>query len=595
MCGILGYLARSPDSAFRQQLDLLKHRGPDGRGEVEGRIGAASYWLGHRRLSIIDVEGGAQPLEKHNLVVTFNGEIYNYVEIASELKRHHGVVLQTRSDTEVLLEAFRAWGARCVDRLNGMWAFAILNKTTGELFCSRDRLGKKPFYYVEASDGFYFGSEPHVLLGKLPRVRADNSTLVSYLLGGEMSSCASFFDGVKKLPAGHSLTIGPSDERPHLHRYWVAGTRPQLDISYEDACSEIQRLLADAVAIRMRSDVGFGVAASGGLDSTIILETAARQSAKPVRTVSVTFDEAFAWDETKYIEALRDHFPVEPTYAQAPSHISLDAMLDEASASITSLSEPTAYTSVPYVSKLYEATAKAGLKVLLEGQGADELFGGYPYFTALQTAALLRRWTTVYNYLLASRIKSPAVQSLYFHLNTFLPFLASNARDYLRRPHLNRNVHEALLQAQAVSILPDLLQYSDRLSMRWGVEVRLPFLDYRLVELVNSLPTTFKVWRKETKRVLRDAFSERLPTSVLTRPKVGFGSPTLEILGRNFGVLTQRYLKNGHVANSALFKNGLFGAARSGFLRTLPNWERVLWRFMLVDMWIERFNVEVSA
>lgn len=594
MCGIIGYIAAARRPELEQAVGLLAHRGPDGAGEISGNVAGVEYWIGHRRLSIIDIDGGRQPLIKHRLAITFNGEIYNYVELAAELTNGHGVQFTTRSDTEVLLEAFRVWGPACLRRLNGMWAFAILNLDTGELFCARDRMGKKPFYYAHTADGFFFASEPAPLTKILAKVEADRETLVAYLLGAEAPLARSFFADICRLPPAHTLTLAQPAGRPLVARYWSPWDGNTERIDFDTAAEQLRALLADSVAIRLRSDVGFAVAASGGLDSTIVLATAAERSREPVQTVSVTFDETFSSDETAFIEGLAEHFTIRPTYARSQTTISLAELLDDMKRSVVALSEPTPYTSVPYVSKLYEATARAGIKVLLEGQGADELFGGYPYFRAHQRFAIARGWTSVRDYLLAARRRSTVVRDAYYRLNTFHPHLSNAARELAHFPPLTPSVQDALIDAQNRTVLPGLLDYSDRLAMHHGVEVRLPFLDYRIVELVNRLPSDFKVHGRETKRILRHAYADLVPQEILERSKVGFGSPTGDLIHANLDLLAEQFIARGRFANSSLFRTGWLRHLRTGFLRTLPNKERIVWRFMMVDSWLDHFGVELA-
>jgi asparagine synthase (glutamine-hydrolysing) len=244
---------------------------------------------------------------------------------------------------------------------------------------------------------------------------------------------------------------------------------------------------------------------------------------------------------------------------------------------------------------LYQATAAAGIKVLLEGQGADELFGGYDHFIAHQPFAVARGWATLRNYLLAIRQRSRIARSIYYGLDTFFPFLSAPARATVELPDLTPTVHEALVDAQQTSILPGLLQYSDRLAMRWGVEVRLPFLDYRLVELVNALPDAFKLRGRETKRILRSAYASDLPESVVERPKIGFGSPTTTIIRDHREQLVATFVLRGHFANSALFRSGWSSKLRGTFMHTLPNSDRVLWRFIVIEEWMKQFGVEIAT
>jgi asparagine synthase (glutamine-hydrolysing) len=594
MCGIIGYVASERRAFFERGLGLIAHRGPDGEGIADGVIGQRHFWLGHRRLSIIDIVGGSQPFNKRELLITFNGEIYNYLELAEILRRDHGVAFVTRSDTEVLLEAFATWGPSCVQRLRGMFAFAILDTRSGELFCARDRIGKKPFYYVARHDGFYFASEPPPLLGLFGQVQADNTSLVAYLIGARSAADRSFFEGVQKLPPGHCMQVSSTDLGVRVWEYWRPTTE-SFSGTYEEACKELGRLMSDAVDLRLRSDVGFAVAASGGLDSTVVLANAVARSKERVRTVSVTFDQNFNWDETRFIEGLEKSYSIDPTYVKAKAELNLEDMLLDAQGVVSALAEPTPYTSVTYVNKLYEATSKAGIKVLLEGQGADELFGGYTYFLALQRFALARRLTSPRDYLLALRQRSRGARELYYRLNTFRPFLVESAQELATLPQSTKGVNEALIDAQRDTVLPSLLQYSDRLAMRWGVEVRLPFVDHVLMEFVNSLPDDFKVRGRETKRILRSTYQSKIPVDIVNRTKVGFGNPTTNVLRRNADRLAARFIENGVFANSPLFRNGWRKAIRGGFLRTLPNFERVMWRFMLLDEWLEQFNVRVAV
>ena len=590
MCGIIGYVSRASCPQLERGLDLLAHRGPDGRGEFSGSSADTRFWLGHRRLSIIDLSGGTQPFEKHGLAVTFNGEIYNYVELAADLEREYQVSFRTRSDTEVLLEAYRVWGTRCLERLNGMFAFCIVDTQTASAFCARDRMGKKPFYYISRHDGFYFASEPGPLLPLLARRIADTQSLLGYLLGAHIPPGRSFFAGIEQLPPGHYLTT----RRPgqvEIRRYW--SPRVSLtDLPYEEAREELAKTLHQAVAVRTRSDVGFAVAASAGLDSSIVLATAAEHG--PVNTVSLVFDHAFDSDETEYIERLPQFFTMRPNYVRASPTLGLEELLSMARRTVALIEEPTPYTSVPFVAKLYEGVARAGFKVLMEGQGADELFAGYSYFRAFQRGALLRGWAGSRDALLSLKTHSAMTRAAFYIASTFYPFLSKQAREQVQLPATASNINDALLLAQEDLILPALLQYSDRLSMRFGVEVRLPFLDVEVVELANSLPAKYKVLGVTSKRVLRDAFATRLPNFVVDRPKVGFGNPAFDLLSRHSTTLIEKYVRRGRVTNSALFRHGSLSALHGAFMRMLPNAERVLWRFIIANMWLEHFAVEVE-
>lgn len=281
MCGILGWVTtQSTDgrARFARALDTLRHRGPD-----DSDIYAAEgVLLGHRRLSIIDLSSaGRQPMEDFELgnVITFNGEIYNYLELRAELEAR-GHVFRTATDTEVLLHAFRAWGARALNRLNGMWAFAIWQPATRTLFMARDRFGVKPFYYALTREGLVFASEPKALLELSPELRrADDETVFRFLSEGELHAGEdTFYQAVKSLPAGCYAEFGPDGGTPKISRYWDYPAPASVVQDPEDAAREFAWLLDDAVRLRTRSDVKVGLTLSGGLDSTAILASAQRLS-----------------------------------------------------------------------------------------------------------------------------------------------------------------------------------------------------------------------------------------------------------------------------------------------------------------------------
>ena len=521
--------------------ERIAHRGPDGSGStiLDGRVG-----LAHRRLAIIDLSAaGAQPMRSPaGIEIVYNGEIYNYLELRSELASL-GFSFRTESDTEVLLAAYERWGTDCLVRLNGMFAFALYDPRNRLLFAARDRFGEKPFYYHSAPGLFVFASEIKALLAH-PSVpcQPDYRSIFRFLRYKETDRDPdTFFDGIRALPAAHSMTVRVDGGEVAIRRYWELAGEPEETGSHAALVEAYRELLADSIRLRLRSDVPVGSSLSGGLDSSAVVGYIARaQGIEHQHTFSARFpgyplDEGgFIADVVAFSGANGHEVVPQPDFA------ALERLAWHQEQPLLSLS-PLAQWSV------MELARDRNVTVLLDGQGADETVAGYhAYFGALYRG-LFRTGHWVQ---LASAAGAYARQNGLRRLIGLayytLPTGVARAGRALRRssavppefeaaygttgnppPRVFRDdVSQALYATVTSTMLPTLLRYADRNSMAFSREVRLPYLDHRLVELAFRLPTSLKLDGVETKVVLREAMREYLPDSVRRRrDKIGYAPP----------------------------------------------------------------------
>ncbi len=552
MCGICGICESKPDAqpdptVLSAMTDSMRHRGPDDRGtHIRGCVG-----LGHRRLSIIDLHGGAQPmtLDDGGLVVVFNGEIYNYIELMRDLESR-GASFVTRSDTEVILHAYRQWGPMCVEKFNGMFSLAIWDERERSLCVARDRLGKKPLYYHLAAGRLIFASEMKAILRHPEVGREINlAALDEYLAHGYVPRDRCIIAGVNKLPPGHTLKW--RDGRIETASYWkprFSETPPQDERAWIE---ELEERMRESVRIRLRSDVPLGIFLSGGVDSSAIVALASQESASQLKTFAIGFDEQ-DFDELKYARMVAERFDTEHEEI-----IVRDQDLDVLPELVYHLDEPFADPSaLPtyYVCR----EARRHVTVCLSGDGADEVFAGYSRYrhaqdqarwdgiTALGVRQLCGVMTQVYPRRLRGRatleqVATHGADRYAFQLGVFdaierralfHPGLVANVvrssalfESYFSHAD-DRALTTALQHADQENYLPDdILVKVDRCSMQNSLEVRSPFLDHRVVEFVNKLPADWKLRGGVGKYVLKKMLAPYLPEEVLHRRKMGFALP----------------------------------------------------------------------
>lgn len=555
-------LAR-PDDCVERALGSIAHRGPDGAG-IWRRSGAGpAVLLGHRRLAIIDLtEAGAQPMvsRQGGQVIVFNGEIYNYRELRQEL-RGLGHRFESDSDTEVLLAAYAQWGEACVDHLNGMFAFAIWDEARRRLFAARDRFGEKPFYYSLSRSGesFAFASEMKALLSAgVVDFAIDDCALISYVNDEIIDGAVpALIKGICRLLAGQRLVAEWRNEQ------WVVSTDcywslnpARCDLSLGDASERFRDLLEDSVRLRLRADVPVGTSLSGGLDSSSIVCLINRLgAASGQRTFSARMSDP-RLDEGRYIHAVLGAVKVEA------HEVTPDAKEFQASfrALCWHMEEPFPATSMFAQYMVMKLARHSGTTVLLDGQGADELLGGYLEYYRVQMRWLLRQGRIAefrdelkkFSELRGGQkvlgtkgilacLLPPSALSWMEARRRGVDFRSWWSPEWIRSsdPHAKRGQRpartslDAALRSDALGgPLQSLLRYGDRNSMAWSREVRQPFLDHRLAEFVFSLPPQFKIGAGCTKRILRQAMRGIVPDLILDRhDKLGYQAPLGSWLG----------------------------------------------------------------
>jgi asparagine synthase (glutamine-hydrolysing) len=572
MCGILGHVGKVDEGKFLKCLNTLTHRGPDGYG-VRSLPGVT---FGHRRLSILDIsERGSQPMSYQNerYWVTFNGEIYNFIEIRKELIAL-GYSFVSDSDTEVILASFVEWKEKCLDKFNGMWAFAIFDKEDNSVFLSRDRFGVKPLYYATQENlreggVFVFASEMKAITPFLKTITPNNKLFkdldrIFYYESTE--EC--LIKEIKRFPAGHYAWIKNGEMQ--LRRFW--NTLDYIVPNNESYINHVQKfkeLFVDACSLRMRSDVTMGTALSGGLDSSAIFSTVAylehkNETERAGRDWQHAFCASFPdspVDEKKYAQKVTDHLGV-----------NLDIVTIDPTKDISKLYEylylfeDMYLTSpIPFVN-LYGEMRKQNVKVTLDGHGADEFFGGYHfdflhilYSNFYNPKALFAVFKAYFNSQSENvdfRNQSKVIFVVKTIAKNFIKniTLVKNQSKESRHPTWKKLDYftQKLFISSHETVLPTLLRNYDRYSMINGVEIRMPFMDYRLVTFALSLPWSSKIRNGYTKSIIRDGVKDFMPHDVTYRTsKIGWNSPTVEWMK---GPLKNYFQE---IVESSAFKNSL--------------------------------------
>ena len=562
MCGIAGFVGAGGADELRGMTEALLHRGPDAGGCASDP--EHGVWLGHRRLAVLDPEGGEQPMwtAERDLVVVFNGEIYDAPSRRAELEARGHRFRSDHSDTEVLLHGWREWGQGLVDRLDGMWAFALYDLRERCLFLSRDRFGEKPLYWAQRRGTFAFASELEALMRHPSLERnLDPLALRKYLAHGYVPAPGALYEGVRKLAAGTCLRFDLGDATPRVTRRWALDLEPDPALaarSVESLAEELRAKLEAAVSRRLVADVPVGVLLSGGLDSSAVAVFAARHR-KPgeLRTFSVGFDEP-SFDESRHAARMARHVASE--HLRTP--LSVEGCRELLPGIVERLDEPLADASLLPTSLLCQA-ARREVTVALGGDGGDELFAGYDPFRALRAAEAWSRLVPRPLHravrLLASRLPaSHRYMSLDFRLKRTLagldhpahlwnpvwlaPLGPAELGELLGEPVDVEEVYaeaiEAWDRARGGSLVDRTLQFFtelylqngvltkvDRASMSHSLEVRSPFLDREVVDFVRRLPADLKLRGGETKFLLRRALAPLLPREIVKRRKQGFGVP----------------------------------------------------------------------
>ncbi len=562
MCGICGVVGEGAERAVIDAMNAAQsHRGPDGHGAWFGAKGGVA--LGHTRLAILDLTDGAQPMvtADQDLVVVFNGEIYNFKELRGELQQLGHVFQTHHSDTEILLHGWRQWGRDLPSKLNGMWAFVVYDVRNDSVFASRDRFGKKPFYYFHDGRTFAFASELRALL-KHPRAPRNLSKLAlqKFFGYGYIPSPLSAIAGIHKLPGGHSLFFDARAQKLSVERFWrfAIDPRPAGDASEADLCQEFRQTLDAATQRRLVADVPVGVFLSGGVDSSTVTWFASQARARgELKTFSIGFDEA-TFDESAYAKQVAE---LCGTHHEC-QHLSLESALDIMPELARALDEPLGDNSL-LPTWLLCRHARRFVPVALGGDAGDELFAGYDPFLALAPARhysnlIPRSMHEAIFWLVRKLPVSHRRMSLDFKLKRTLRGLSQKpplwapvwmaplspeelddlfgekiaieelyseaiaAWDACPQDHLLDKLTQFYIE---LYLQEDILAKVDRMSMAHSLEVRAPFLDIDVVNFARRLPREFKLKGTTTKYLLKKCMEPHLPKEILYRSKQGFGAP----------------------------------------------------------------------
>lgn len=559
MCGICGIYDQSGNpidpNILEKMITILRHRGPDSEGQyIDVGIG-----LGHRRLSIIDLEGGNQPIgnEDGRIQIVFNGEIYNFIELRQELTKA-GHRFRTRSDTEVIVHAYEQWGKECVKRFNGMFAFALWDSHRRELFLARDHLGIKPLYYIQICNRILFGSEIKALLQDpaCPR-ELDVESLAELFTFRFVPSPKTLFKKIKKLPPGHWMTVSSKGKR--IERFWNFAPNASDQWRKEKALiEEYQWLLEDSVRLQLRSDVPLGLFLSSGIDSGGLLAIMSNYVSGPIRTFTIGFKGGEKSNEVKDARALASQFGAKHEYMM----VGPEDYLNYYERYMWDIEEPVGNETAAafyFVSKI----TSQQVKVALTGQGADEPWGGYhrhvgaklsTYYCKIPPSVIqiianmvtktpgrferlkrgvlslgerdiLTRLAKIYSFFSPEMKEKLFVGPMKYYTGTNV-FATKEALRRLQRDVENLDTLTQMLYIDTRSHLPDdLLMVADKTSMANSIEVRVPFLDVRLVEFIESLPSGLKLKAFTAKYLHKKALEKWLPTKIVYRKKKGFANP----------------------------------------------------------------------
>ena len=600
----------TPDT-IEGMCDVISHRGPDDQGiYINDHVG-----LGHRRLSIIDLETGHQPMtsqdQRHTIV--FNGEIYNYKELKRRLQSY-GIDFRTNSDTEVILELYRKYGQECAKLLNGIFAFCIYDEQSNEVYIARDHAGVKPLYYFSNNDYFIFSSEIKALLNTgLVQAQCNLDKITEYFIFREVAGEETLFKNIYSLPPGSYLSLKNSDIS--IKRYWDFNQHAvKNDPDYPSALERLDHLFSDAIKLQLMSDVPLGTFCSGGVDSSLVTAVAAINTGKRINTYSIGFDEE-DYDESRFAKIVSERYGTHHHELRLGNN-DFTSLLEK---SIWHNDLPLNFANSVLIFAL-STLAKQSVTVVLTGEGADELFGGYPRYMIPVIHAKLASTPQLF-----LRLAQHGLNLFSDHrarkLSSFISMTDREVLLYnsavmsqneislygLRNSTNNENYRDALIQAlekydsaldrvallDQNTYLASILNRQDKMSMAASIESRVPILDYRMIEYANSLPDTFKTKRLNTKFLFKKLAEKYLPKEVIYRQKSGFGVPLESWFRCNEGL--------GKFADEVLTDSSLEELRWSGNVRKIisehksgtRNHAEFLWSAMNYVLWKSAFNVSV--
>lgn len=604
ICGIINYNSNPvSENNIRLMMQKMRHRGPDDDGIfIDKNIG-----LGHVRLSIIDLTlAGHQPMfsDDGRYVLVFNGEVYNYIEIRSELSSKYN--FKTNTDTEVLLKAYQEWGESCLDKFNGMWAFVIYDKETKAIFIARDRFGIKPLYYYLDKDKFIFASEIPPILSILEnKPEPDKQSIFDYLVFNRTDQDENtFFEGIKKLKHGHTIRIQNSKLR--IKRWYNLRKRVKEADEFK-SLDEFREALSSSIDLRLRSDVPVGVCLSGGLDSSSIVSLLLKDFKKSdLNTFSAVYGEGIRGDESEFINEYKDI--LQNMHYTNPT---AESLYNDMHQFVFAHAEPIPSTS-PYAQFKVMELAKDNVVVTLDGQGADEELAGYHYFFGYFFKDLLRHFrflklsSEIFHYLVNHKSIYGVQTFIYFLLPEKPRTMARVSEkgylqeDFVKQHSVNNSIagnlygscslHEALLDHFEYK-LEHLLKWEDRNSMWFSLESRVPFLDHHLVEKVFSTSSHQIINKGMTKYILREAMKGIIPENIRTRQdKVGFETPEDEwFRTEKFKIFIYDLINSKKFANRGYLNVKKVSNLYKKHLDNKNNISKEIWKWINLELWFREF------
>jgi len=639
MCGIIGFIDQSKQTTQKQLEEMresITYRGPDSAGEAFYETSTYNLGLGHRRLSILDLSPlGSQPMYYKELTIIYNGEVYNFATIKTELI-DKGYEFTSHTDTEVILKAFHAWGVECVQKFRGMFAFAIYDKEKEELYIFRDRAGVKPLYYYKSDDLFLFGSELKTFYTH-PRFQkiVNKKALPYYFRFGYIPAPLTIFEDTYKLKAGHYLVINTKDNSHEEKLYWSveeAYLKEKLEDSEEEIVEKLEYILIESFELRMVSDVPVGVFLSGGVDSSLVTALLQKNSSTPLKTFTIGFEEK-GYNEATFAKEIADYLGTDHTEYYCTKNDMLEVIKDLP----TMYDEPFGDSSaIPtlLVSKL----AKEKVSVVLSGDGGDEAFAGYSKYFALEKIANLQK----------SKIKKKLLQTLTIimseksveKINNLLPpskkqknikdkyqkfknainsenFLEMfiNASSYVDNKTLDKvlaNSHidfsltsfstfkkvghlseldQMMLIDYKTYMADDILTKVDRASMHVSIEAREPLIDHKIIEFSAQIPSSLKYKNDSGKYLLKEVLYKYIPKELIERPKSGFQVPLYEWLQNDLREILDYYLSPEKLTETNIYNVEEVIKIKELLYKGKYINLSLLWFILMFEMWREKWKI----
>ncbi|MBN2279907.1 MAG: asparagine synthase (glutamine-hydrolyzing) [Candidatus Marinimicrobia bacterium] len=616
MCGITGYISKKHynEALICRMTDTLSHRGPDSSGFSFHNINNSQLALGHRRLSILDLsENANQPMSYKHFTIIFNGEIYNHLELRNILEKA-GYSFKTTSDTETLLKGFEFWQTELFEKLNGMFALAIIDEQNGELILCRDRMGIKPLYYYHDHKNFVFGSElkPIMVYPEFSKT-IDLDSLFSFLYHNYITAPGSIFQNTFKLEAGKYLKYKNGEIT--IKTYWSLKDKflssTIIPKSEKDYLIELDKLLSSSVKYRMLSDVPIGSFLSGGYDSSLVSAIMQKHSSQPINTFCIGFNDK-NYNESDYAKQISKYLKTHHHELFLNETQLMDLVMDIPHYYDEPLSDSSQLPTL-----LLSKFTRKKVTVVLSGDGGDELFCGYNAYQRdmenlklLKYGKVFRRFKNLPPFLNVVQKINPrflkffyltdpnsiinAYYQLFFHQyqSLIINFHPQLNKQYFHTLDWSDNLQEKHMLSDMLNYLPeDILTKVDRASMSVSLEARTPILDHRLVEFSFSLPHHLKYNNGEKKYLLRQLAYQYIPKKLLDRPKQGFEPPIRHWLNNNFYWMIDKYLQKEFINRQALFNYDEIHKIKSGFQKetNLNFFKQLIWNLVVFQLWYERY------